>query len=1103
MVTSLAHFRSDYTIVHIPRGNLLAVKDQLYVNINLLRMGCSGRSALTLEEPSDSTKDRFISAYQLPDTTVTRSSFLPAPTSSEYLPLPPPLSHQSSSASQPPSSPPRHFHSIRPSLQESSSTFSKPSTGIGLVRPSIHVISPTSPNLTPNRHKDREKISKGKTKDRAAFNATVLELVKLIQAGLAIFGMYDVADPSTSALIIDGLLCDVTVDGIRKWTAEVGEPCIGVEPTERIADPLFVSALLSLVLSIRNKLAFLGFSQILPKDPFLFPVCFSVAVLAYVQSIATPAAVTSNTSNASQHGYSHSISSTASFLGPHNVVTQAAPLSIVAALSRDLVESISTTYLAKTRVGEGRRVRRVLKGKLDDLTNAVSGSSNVAGFDSEGDDWRGTLSGGEGIPDRMTAQGVVSSQSGIGASGGQILSGIGSLASGLGLGGSGGPPSGAGSIMEGTMDLAWFVGAATAKESFGHMKKGRRKSKERKRESVDLGVGYGVRGREKDTVVAGSVKSLWSGHVADLVQIREWEADRERDGGLLRAVSGGSERDKDRWKRSIMGMASDGDADDHDRDRAKSDGRSTEEESDAFLGGGGSFGGMWGGRVRGKLGSWTGLSRKRGQNLDMSSIPLSVSPSKVKETAMLTPKLVIGSTSASTHQSSESGPQSPTLPPMVFAGDLERYPDEEELLSSGQVSPLGDYRPNPFNMLHDGPSVDSSTTNLNSLNSQEYDRNLSKLINSKRPWARRLSQTRIPTWSDPVSARGEVLDEEDEGGVEDYEDAEGSDLSDFRKPGSRWKAREKARFHSLLSVVDGEGVLVEEPLHESSESEEDELRKKWSFHDSRRRRSFHDLESLLAMPVLTAERMKIDVEIAGQVLIMARREQHLRNVVACLEALTSSLLETNTRLREGYEANLENHADVEVRTTVLADIDAENAKADKISQATNTLRYESEQFRVSDLWQAASPSRKKVLGLREKVFGTGGRRLPAGVHGAHGRFNRLQWTIRGEERLVDYLGRTESEAEEESKVDPQSLLIIPPEIEEDEVVEHPGIKPMWLLRFFTSWGARWSAAPLVKEVEVKSTNVEDSLVTGNADVGTAQEKSPVDSAAVEVDSSSP
>lgn len=51
MATSLAHFRSDYTIVRIPDGNYLAVREHLYANINLLRMGCSGRSALTLEEP--------------------------------------------------------------------------------------------------------------------------------------------------------------------------------------------------------------------------------------------------------------------------------------------------------------------------------------------------------------------------------------------------------------------------------------------------------------------------------------------------------------------------------------------------------------------------------------------------------------------------------------------------------------------------------------------------------------------------------------------------------------------------------------------------------------------------------------------------------------------------------------------------------------------------------------------------------------------------------------------------------------------------------------------------------------------------------------------
>ena len=59
MVTSLAHFRSDYTIVHIPDGDFPAVSDYLYANINLLRMNSSGRSALTLEEP------RYMRLYAL------------------------------------------------------------------------------------------------------------------------------------------------------------------------------------------------------------------------------------------------------------------------------------------------------------------------------------------------------------------------------------------------------------------------------------------------------------------------------------------------------------------------------------------------------------------------------------------------------------------------------------------------------------------------------------------------------------------------------------------------------------------------------------------------------------------------------------------------------------------------------------------------------------------------------------------------------------------------------------------------------------------------------------------------------------------------------
>jgi hypothetical protein len=175
------------------------------------------------------------------------------------------------------------------------------------------------------------------------------------------------------------------------------------------------------------------------------------------------------------------------------------------------------------------------------------------------------------------------------------------------------------------------------------------------------------------------------------------------------------------------------------------------------------------------------------------------------------------------------------------------------------------------------------------------------------------------------------------------------------------------------------------------------------------------------------------------------------------------LSNTNAFLREDYQNHLPFISNFDEHTKVISDIDAENARADKTSQATHTLRYESEQFRVPDLWHTATPPRQKVLELREKLFGTGGRRLPPGVHGAHGRFNRLQWTLDGRERLVDHLGRTESEAEEESSVDPQSVFIVPPEEEEEDLVEHPGIKPMWLLRFFTSWGARWGAATPSRE----------------------------------------
>ena len=64
-----------------------------------------------------------------------------------------------------------------------------------------------------------------KTGDR--FRQTVIELVRLIQCGLSLFGMFPIDFQEQ-----DGLLCDETVDGIQKWVAEVGEPYMKVEVNE-------------------------------------------------------------------------------------------------------------------------------------------------------------------------------------------------------------------------------------------------------------------------------------------------------------------------------------------------------------------------------------------------------------------------------------------------------------------------------------------------------------------------------------------------------------------------------------------------------------------------------------------------------------------------------------------------------------------------------------------------------------------------------------------------------------------------------------------------------------------------------------------------------
>lgn len=190
---------------------------------------------------------------------------------------------------------------------------------------------------------------------------------------------------------------------------------------------------------------------------------------------------------------------------------------------------------------------------------------------------------------------------------------------------------------------------------------------------------------------------------------------------------------------------------------------------------------------------------------------------------------------------------------------------------------------------------------------------------------------------------------------------------------------------------------------------------------------------------------------------MSRKNALLpRLLTSNFQVITSSLSNTNAFLREDHHSRQLALSEVGTRAQIIADVEAERVRAETTTQERNTLLYESQQFRVHELWRMASPPRQKVLDLREKVFGTGGRRLPTGVRGAHGRLNRVQWTLDGKERLVDLMGRTESEVEEEERLVANGIAEQAEEDEED-IVEHPGIKPMWLLRFFTSWGDKWSA----------------------------------------------
>ena len=98
-----------------------------------------------------------------------------------------------------------------------------------------------------------------RTSEKIPFNASVIELVKLCQVALVLFGKLE---PEYA----DGLLCDVTEKAINDWWIEFGAEYYTVEPHDGILGPTTVAALLGMLMGARNRLS--ACSSAVAKDVF-------------------------------------------------------------------------------------------------------------------------------------------------------------------------------------------------------------------------------------------------------------------------------------------------------------------------------------------------------------------------------------------------------------------------------------------------------------------------------------------------------------------------------------------------------------------------------------------------------------------------------------------------------------------------------------------------------------------------------------------------------------------------------------------------------------------------------------------------------------------
>lgn len=111
-----------------------------------------------------------------------------------------------------------------------------------------------------------------RTSDKIPLNSSVIELVKLCQVALVMFGRLK---PEYA----DGLLCDVTEKAVNDWWVEFGAEYYAVEPHDGILGPTTVAALLGMLMGARNRLS--AFNAPVAKD--VFDIDSTKRAIAYFQ----------------------------------------------------------------------------------------------------------------------------------------------------------------------------------------------------------------------------------------------------------------------------------------------------------------------------------------------------------------------------------------------------------------------------------------------------------------------------------------------------------------------------------------------------------------------------------------------------------------------------------------------------------------------------------------------------------------------------------------------------------------------------------------------------------------------------------------------------